>query len=63
MLAFGANHAQTAATIFVLACLSATRSFLERKSQVIHYYQIVRYRARLVRGLFAMEAKNGYRNC
>ena len=31
--------------------------------QVTHYNQIVRYRARFARGVFTMEAKNGYRNC
>jgi CspA family cold shock protein len=34
-----------------LACLSATRPFLGRSFQVIHNTQIVRFRARFVRGI------------
>jgi hypothetical protein len=59
---FGSNLAQARDAIFVLACLSATRPVPGRPFQVIHYNQIVRYRARFVRGLFDMEAKHGYRN-
>lgn len=42
-LAFACNMAQHAGAIFVLACLSATRLFLGRSFQDIHYIQIVRY--------------------
>jgi cold shock protein len=43
--------AQDPGAIFVLVCLSATRPIPGRPFQVIHYTQIVRYRARFARGI------------
>jgi CspA family cold shock protein len=51
LLAFGGNIAQDAGAIFVLACLSATCPFSGRSFRVIHNTQIVRFRARFVRGI------------
>jgi CspA family cold shock protein len=48
---FDRNIAQDASAIFVLACLSATRPVPGRSFQVIHNTQIVRFRARFVRGI------------
>ncbi len=62
LLAFGRNIAQDARAIFVLACLSATRPFPGRSFQVIHNTQIVRFRARLVRGILLWRPNNGYWN-
>jgi CspA family cold shock protein len=57
LLAFGRNITQDARTIFVLACLSATRPFPGRSFQVIHNTQIVRFRARFVRGILLWRPK------
>jgi hypothetical protein len=46
-----------ARAIFVFACLSDTRPVPGCSFQVIHNTQIVRFHARLVRGIFLMEAK------
>ena len=51
LLAFGRNIAQDASAIFVLACLSAICPFPGCSFQVIHNTQIVRFRARFVRGI------------
>jgi CspA family cold shock protein len=51
LLAFGSNIPQDTCAIFVLACLSAICPFPGRSFQVIHITQIVRFRARFVRGI------------
>jgi CspA family cold shock protein len=51
LLAFRTSNRQSPRAIFVLACLSATRPVSGRSFQVIHTTQIVRFRARLVRGI------------
>jgi len=61
LLAFGSNIAQDARAIFVLACLSASCPFSGHSFQVIHNTQIVRFRARFVRGIF-YGGQNGYWN-
>jgi CspA family cold shock protein len=57
LLAFGRNTAQTVSAIFVLACLSATCPFSGHSFQVIHNTQIVRFRARFVRGILLWRPK------
>jgi CspA family cold shock protein len=56
-LAFGRNIAQDVRAIFVLACLSATCPFSGHSFQVIHNTQIVRFRARFVRGILLRRPK------
>ncbi len=46
----------------VLACLSATRPAPGRLLRDTHFDQIVRYRARFVRGFFYVETNDGYWN-
>ena len=48
---------QGASAIFVLACLSAICPFPGRSFQVIHNTQIVRFRARFVRGILLWSPK------
>ena len=62
-LAFGLNIKHSAPAIYVLACLLTTRPVPGRMIQDIPHYQVVRYRARIARGVLLMEAKYGYRNC
>ncbi len=62
-LAFGRNIAQDVNAIFGLACLSATCPFFGHSFQVIHDTQIVRFRARFVRGILLWRPYNGYWNC
>jgi len=57
LLAIGTNIAHPARAIFVLACLSAIRPFLGSSFQVIHNTQIVRFRARFVRGILLWRPK------
>ncbi len=57
LLAFGRNIAQDASAIFVLACLSAICPYPGRSFQVIHNTQIVRFRARFVRGILLWRPK------
>lgn len=57
LLEFGRIIAQDASAIFVLACLSAICPFPGRSFQVIHNTQIVRFRARFVRGILLWRPK------
>ena len=57
LLAFGRNIAQHASAIFVVACLSVICPFPGRSFQVIHNTQIVRFRARFVRGILLWRPK------
>ena len=56
-LAFGPTSAQYASAIYVLACFSAIRPVLGRLIQITRYDKVVRHCARIVRGIFYMEAK------
>jgi CspA family cold shock protein len=56
-LAFGRYIAQNAIAIFVLACLPATCPFSGHSFQAIHNTQIVRFRARFVRGILLWRPK------
>ena len=57
LLAFSTKIAHDTRAIFVLACLSATRPFPGRSFQDIHNTQIVRFRARFVRGILLWRPK------
>ena len=57
LLAFGGNIAQDGLAIYVLACLPAICPFPGRSFQVIHNTQIVRFRARFVRGILLWRPK------
>jgi len=57
------DKAQYPTAIYVLVCFSATCPVLGHPIQIIHCEKVVRYRARLARGVMYMEAKYGYWNC